>query len=282
MRRLKAIIAFVASACLLRSSPVAQATSPLDVVVIGDSFAAGYGAGDYEPGSIGCFRSRSAAYGKRVADTLRKEGRLAMYTNVACAGATTTSALFQLRTLSTNTDLVLVTIGANNGAFAFGPYARTCLEADCSGQPTRQFMDGLPNVGRQVQFFLREVTRRAPAAHIVLVGYGEVLEPTTVVSEAVDPICGLFTAEEHRDVRRAQVAMDRTLTLAAYAAKVAYISPYLGRGWEVRPRFAAHSLCDIGPQWYNGAQALPQFGGDGAVLHGNASFHKELAKLITV
>jgi lysophospholipase L1-like esterase len=285
MKRIGIAVLVLLSSIMALVTP-AQAAPPaqLDVVLIGDSYASAYGAGNYEPDTIGtCFRSRNG-YGNNVAAALLQAGRLATFTNVACSGATTETARPQLSALNSTTDLVLVTIGGNNGRFGFGPYAQTCLQADCSGIATGVFISQLPSTGNQVRLFLRAIARLAPSAHIILVGYGEVLEPAPSVNAPVDPICGQFTAAEHHDIRQAQKLLDGALLGAAAVArwqgvKVSYLSPYSWPG-TLRDSFANHSLCDHEVQWYNGIAALTQSGGDGSVFHGNIEFNRALANVI--
>src|SRR4051812_49576971 len=63
---------------------VARAANPLKVVLLGDSYSAGNGAGSYY-GPAGCYRS-SRNWAERYLDTLRAT-RNVTFVNRACSGA---------------------------------------------------------------------------------------------------------------------------------------------------------------------------------------------------
>ncbi|SCF32764.1 VCBS repeat-containing protein [Micromonospora chaiyaphumensis] len=78
--------AFKAAAAALLAAASA-AGSHINIVVIGDSYSAGNGAGDYY-GPGGCYRSRSN-WGERYAQWLRGQGHPVTVTDRACSGGVT-------------------------------------------------------------------------------------------------------------------------------------------------------------------------------------------------
>lgn len=313
----KCSAAFVALMMLLgtvfasTASAETRTLTAVDVVALGDSFASGTGAGNYEPGTDGtCYRSANS-YSVKVAEKLEQQGRLASFTNLTCSGATTdTVRQSQLGGVNQSTDLVLMSIGGNDAGF--GPYAGSCITAVCSGEPSKAFVLRLQTMQQKVQKLLGDISRLAPHARIVLVGYGEVLEPTPSVPVPVDPICGTFSPQEHRDVQQVQGSMDGALNAAAmgarvlHRAKVTYVSPFeypdvntalyiaivsaykQGKmpppfSFMLRHAFTEHSLCDTGVAWYRGSEVLVP-GGEGqvALFHPTPSWHAEAASLVRV
>src|SRR4051794_37634277 len=83
------IVAFLAGMFVLAGAPAAQAagTRTVNVAAIGDSYAAGTGAGDYLAGTEGkCWRSPHSASSNLVAE-LRAAGVRVNFADVACSGA---------------------------------------------------------------------------------------------------------------------------------------------------------------------------------------------------
>jgi lysophospholipase L1-like esterase len=289
MRKIiSAAIGAALTAMVLVAPTVAQAAPAQQVVrAIGDSYASAYGAGNYAPDTIGtCWRSANS-YSEKTAAQLQQMGKLANFVNATCSGATTSDVRQnQLGVIGPDTTLVLLTVGGNDGVFNFSRYSQTCIAADCSGAPTDAFLAGLPNVSGNVYSLLRDIGTAAPHAHIVLVGYGEVLEPRPTVSVPVDPACTQLDANEHRDIHKAEVRLDGALRLAAKVAawsglKVTYLSPYLQLlpSPVVRTVYRPHSLCDDSTQWYNGFNVLPP-AGDGSLFHANEAWHGTMSGLI--
>jgi len=95
---------------------VAANTKPtIDIVTLGDSYAAGTGGSAYY-GKAGCYRS-SYSYGEEFRDKLRIDYDTT-HENLACNGAETKDLLSQAADLSAarryTTDLVLLSIGVND------------------------------------------------------------------------------------------------------------------------------------------------------------------------
>jgi lysophospholipase L1-like esterase len=271
-------------------APAAQAARPTSLVVLGDSYASGTGAGAYQDGTAGnCWRSNNS-YGELVAARLRAQGRLTSFTNASCSGAATAdlSRPFkdrpaQLDSLRRDTGLVLLTIGTNDIDYA--AYGGTCVQADCTGAPTEAILARLPQMGRNVTALLTEIGRRSPHARIVVVGYGrQVSTSDNPPGAALDPICGegILTTAERREGNEVADALDATLRSAVRAARpyayASFVSPF-----DRPDTFAGHALCEADTPFLRGFDALaPGQEGPEAVFHPNQQGQAALATLVRV
>lgn len=285
----KSIGVLAAVVAALGIASPAQASYPTSVVVLGDSYASGTGAGDYQEGTAGnCWRSNNS-YGEQVAARLRAEGRLASFTNVSCSGASTAdlAAPFkgqpaQLDALKSDTKLVLLTVGTNDIDYA--SYGVACVLGDCTGATTDGMLARLPQMGSNVTGVLAEIGKRSPQAQVVLVGYGrQVSESPNPPGVELDGVCGdgLLTAEERVAGNTVTDGIDDTLRAAVAAAReqgvhATYASPYDHPGI-----FEGHALCEGGTPFLRGFDALaPGQEGLEAVLHPNVQGHTALASIV--
>ncbi|WP_167973749.1 SGNH/GDSL hydrolase family protein [Lentzea indica] len=270
-------------------APTANATASTSLVVLGDSYASGTGAGAYQDGTAGnCWRSNNS-YGEQVAARLRAAGRLGSFANVSCSGAATADFAVpfkdrpaQLDALKRDTSLVLLTVGTNDIDYA--AYGGTCIQADCTGAPTEAILAKLPQMGRNVTALLTEIDKRSPNARIVLVGYGrQVSTSDNPPGATLDPICGegILTTAERREGNRVADGLDATLRSAVTAAFrkgvfATYTSPFSRPG-----TFEGHALCEAGTPFLRGFDALaPGQEGPEAVFHPNQQGQTALASLV--
>lgn len=172
--------------------PTAQERQ-LSVVVLGDSFSAGNGAGAYY-GPSGSFRSRNN-WGHRYVDWLNSSGVHATLTVLANSGATTEQVRHhQIPTLPQETDLVLLTIGGNDAGFS--TILSQCFVAgmrdasncrDAINSARAMIRDG--ELRNRTTAVLQALDERLPGdrAQIVLVGYPHLSldRPGYVLSECV-------------------------------------------------------------------------------------------------
>ncbi|MEU4535018.1 SGNH/GDSL hydrolase family protein [Streptosporangium sp. NPDC023825] len=275
------------------AAAAAGVTPSFDVVALGDSYGAGTGAGDYEPGTEGiCYRSRNSASSILV-ERLRQRGTNVRFANVMCSGAAVQDLRQpfkgeppQLDALRRSTDLVTLNIGGNDVDFA--GYGGVCVQADCTGEPTEAILDRMPALKRSLSGLLTEIRRRSPRAQIVMTGYGRaVTRDQNAAGIPLDPICdaGVFSAEERLAGAKVSGALDATLSRTAQAARargvdVRFVGPHLN-STTLRPEFAGHSLCESTDPFYRGFDALaPGQEGGVAVLHLNRQGHAALAALI--
>lgn len=236
-------------------APAAEQPSapPLSYVALGDSFT----AAPFVPGTEladGCFRS-SGNYPALVADELGAE-----LDDVSCSAAATENVTApqkmsfeqvkgavppQLRSVRRSTDLVTIGIGGNDEnlfatlvhrctALAGQPGAPcTDLLRDSYGDPATTFQV----IGRRVTTVLDTISRKAPDATVVLVGYPRLVD--------VDRPCPAMplAAGDVPLVAQLEQQLNRTLAGAARAAGVEYVDMYAAsRG---------HEICSTDP-WVNG------------------------------
>jgi len=287
--------ALFACVLALAAAPAASAGTPpsLQVAALGDSYAAGVGAGDYEPGTEGtCYRSANSAAAVTVAN-LRAGGKQVDFTNVTCSGAAIPdlSTKFkneppQLDALKTTTDLVLLTIGGNDVNFA--GYAGLCLQSDCTGAGSQAVLAQLPNLTARLTALLGEVKHRSPRARVVLSGYGRAFAPGANAPDVpLDPICGdgILTLPERAEGASVSKGVDQAVRDGVRAARrqgvnAAYASAYTDNG-TLRPEFEGHSACEGGTPFYRGLDALaPGQEGPVAILHPSKAGQAAFATLV--
>jgi lysophospholipase L1-like esterase len=284
-----------ACAAIAATAPVAAAaTTTLHVVAMGDSYAAGTGAGSYQAGTEGiCWRSDNS-YSEQIVAKLRADGRDVDFTDVACSGAAS-SDLYktfrnqppQLEALRTDTNVVLLTIGTNDIEYA--AYGGLCIQSDCSGAPTKAEEAKLPGMAANLAQLFKDIHARSPYAKIVLSGYGsQVTAGANAAGVPLDPICApeVFSAQERTDGNGLSSQLDKTLRATAVRAllsgiDVAYVSEYGADSSHLNATFAGHSQCAAGAPFYRGFDALaPGQEGLDAVLHLNKDGQAALADLI--
>lgn len=145
-------------------------TSELEYAAVGDSFAAGTGAGSYLTGSP-CYRS-SVSY-PRVLDGDRKLN-LRLVSFPACSGASTVETLAQVATISTASKVVTVTVGGNDVGFAdvmrycFVFPSGSCqsyIDAGAATAASQEFRDDVAGVITAIR------DRTEPDAEVIVAGY---------------------------------------------------------------------------------------------------------------
>lgn len=197
-RRIVAIlVAVVLSVSWLDAAPAAalQLREPVKIVVLGDSYSSGNGAGDYEPddarsnGDDPYYRSRNN-YAQIYATWLyEKQGKAPAIVNLARSGATTETVIKKelAAPLPEDTDVVMLTVGGNDLEFA--KFVRWCFffglrdVLPCRHRyeaAERMLTDRSENglLGRTTQVLARIADRLLDVvdAKIVLVGYPQVSE----------------------------------------------------------------------------------------------------------
>lgn len=160
----------------------------VEYVALGDSYAAGMGAG----GDRGrCRRSPDRSYPAVFA----KASRVKLVQTVACAGATTDDLLAdQLGALSSTTDLVSVSIGGNDLGVA--DLADSCgVHADAECQ--QYFADALTTLQRlpsRLVTTYRAIADAAPNARIVVTGYTPLFAVPKPGTSEFDTVTAVNTA----------------------------------------------------------------------------------------
>jgi lysophospholipase L1-like esterase len=284
-----ALIAGLVVATLAAPASASASSRVVNVVSLGDSYASGIGAGDYLGGTGipgGCWRSANSYSALLVAE-LQATGVRVAATNVTCSGATIQDLRqpfrgqpAQLDSLNRNTDVVSLTVGANDiGLAGFGGL---CIQSECSDAAADATLAKLDPMGAKLRELLKEIKTRSPHAKVVVTGYGrQITTGDNAAGVTLDPICGpgVITGTERTTAERITVGLDSRLR-SATAGIGTYVSEFAEPG-VLRPEFAGHSLCEAKAPYYRGFDALaPGQEGQEAILHLNKGGHAALAAVI--
>ena len=238
----------------------AQPAGTVRYVALGDSFTSGTGLPHTRRDAVFCGRS-SLSYPHLVAKAVDAE-----LTDVSCGGATTDNGTQaqpqgaggpalppQLDAVTEDTTLVTVGLGANDFAW-YGGVMFSCTSAaslDPTGNPCEEQsatpgsgITELPaRISTQLEALLAEVHRRAPKAHVLLVGY-----PQPVPASGTCPELPLAPGD-YPFVRAQWAALDEAMRHAATAAGATYV--------DVLGPSEGHDICAGADAWVNGYTALP-------------------------
>lgn len=230
------------------SAAAAAAPAPVtvDYVALGDSYAAGLGAGT----STGACRVTDGAYPRLWSDTAPDAVSLTL---AACSGARATEVTAgQLGSLDAGTDLVTVTAGANDlDVFA---RLRLCMDstrtAECAALRPVIAQELATTVPAAVTTLLAQVRTAAPHAKLVLTGYplpfADVTQcPSFPVSIAVRQLANEVIG-----------GLNAVLATTAATAGATFV--------DAAGAFAGHEVCTAEP-WIVGLNGLSA----GTVLHPN-------------
>ncbi len=113
-RTFRATAALLACGGAFAGGAAPASAANLDIVIAGDSYSSGNGAGGYTDTS--CYRSKNV-WGQRYASSLRAQGFTTTVKNVACSGGVVKDLDAQINAVTPETDLVALTIGGNDIGF---------------------------------------------------------------------------------------------------------------------------------------------------------------------
>ncbi|WP_405010532.1 SGNH/GDSL hydrolase family protein [Kitasatospora sp. NBC_01539] len=230
--RPKLLAALTAVPLMLSAAP-ASAAPAARYAALGDSFAAGVGAGGYDPASGACHRS-AGAY-----PALWRDGHgPADFLFAACSGALTADVLRdQVPRVPTDATLVTLTVGGNDLAFADAAVA--CLQplttdARCDAaldESERRLAEELPG---RLDTLYRALDARAPAARVVVTGYPHLL--------GTGSTCVIGTAARRSRFNTLTDRLDELI--GRQSEKQGF------RFADVRAGFTGHGACRGGPdEW---------------------------------
>lgn len=239
---LAAGLAALAITAGLTAAP-AQAADKIKYIALGDSYAAGQGAGAYQDA---CYRSDNS-YSELAAE----DKAVKLVVNAACSGKTTWDVVnTQLRQLNKSTELVTITAGGNN--IGFGDIINYCgvvlaqLPPDpkCGGaleQAEIQLQSG--QLKSDLVTMIQSVRAAAPNAKIVVTGYPYLLDP--IPAGMTDPAAQfIYTATNLAD------RLDDTIDAAAKEADAAAAGDPKVQYVDVRTVFLGHGALSPQP-WIN-------------------------------
>ncbi|MBC2933787.1 SGNH/GDSL hydrolase family protein [Nocardioides sp. zg-1228] len=222
-----------------------EPTSDIDYVALGDSFSAGPFIGTMRTDPQGCARSKDN-YPAFLADWLE----VASYTDVTCSAATTADLYEpmltfdgqttppQLDAVSADTDLVTLGMGGND----FGIYEALiqCQAGTGAACPVERLRADAARVAGRIQQAVRRITRAAPDAEVLVVGYPDILP-----SDGSCPAVGV-PADVLRPVAEVAGVLNDSLRRGALAAGASYV--------DMAAVSDGHDVCAKGRAWVNGPQ----------------------------
>jgi lysophospholipase L1-like esterase len=203
-------------------------------VALGDSYSAGNGTESYIDDGTDCWRS-TLAYPSLLAAQRGYSLDLR-----ACSGATVADVTgTQLSALSTDTDLVTISIGGNDAGFAdvLTECALPGWASDCDGA-----IDGAVSIingslPSSLSGLYSSIAADAPNAQVVVVGY-----PRIFMGEDCNALT-FFSPEEEQRLNDTADLINSTISAQASAAGFAFANP--------TSAFTGHAVCDD-PEWING------------------------------
>jgi len=224
-------IAAIVMVAALAARPAAAAQM---YVAMGDSYASGVGTRTYTADSGSCQRS-PLAYAPRLAAQLGYT-----LTFVACAGARIGDVTAnQLSALGASTSFVTISIGGNDAGFSkvitqcAKPWPFTCWgDLDNAQAFIRSTLPG------QLDGLYAQIRSRAPAAHVVVVGYPRVFNGKDTCNAAAR-----ISAGEQARLNDTADLLAATTRARAQAHGFGFV--------DAIPSFVGHAVCDS-PEWING------------------------------
>jgi lysophospholipase L1-like esterase len=229
-RRPLAVLALIVSALaggMVAGASPAQA-APVDYVALGDSYSSGVGT----PGASGsCLRSPQG-YPQLWVDT----HEVSSFADATCSGAKTADVRAdQISSLSSETDLVTITIGGNDVGFADTMLTctlgttKSCLEAV---DDAREYAETtLPG---DLDVTYAAIRDQAPAAQVHVLGYPRLF------AEGACP--GGLTLAKRQAINDAADELASIIAERVAAAGFSYV--------DVRRHFAGHGVCTA-TAWIN-------------------------------
>jgi lysophospholipase L1-like esterase len=222
------VLAVTLAVAMTGSGASAEAAPTVHYVALGDSYAAGLGAGQYISSSGSCERS---THGYPELWAVTHITQLASFTFAACNGAATTDVInSQLSALSASTTLVSVTVGGND--VGFSGIIETCVlesTSDCLSAIAQGENFASNHLPTLLDTMLADIRKDAPSARIVIAGYPEFYDLT--VSS-----CPGLSIEDQAGLDEGAAVLDSVLAAAAKSNHDVYAS--------VIGPFTGHELCD--------------------------------------
>lgn len=243
MKRLTAVFAATLAtvACVALATPAAAATGRY--VALGDSYAAGSGAGAYYTGN-GCQVSANA-----YPHLWAKANAPSSFAFMACGGATTEDVLAsQVSALTSGTRLVTITIGGND--VGWGDALLTCLtgtDSACSDGVAAVESTIRGDLPGRLDTVYDAVRDRAPDARVVVLGYPHLYGTS---------FCLQASMKKRGMMNHAADVLHSVISGRATAYGFSYV--------DTRKSFATHEVCGRAADWIKGLAV------DGA-FHPNAT-----------
>ncbi|HEU4546114.1 MAG TPA: SGNH/GDSL hydrolase family protein [Microlunatus sp.] len=243
-----AVLATIVGLALVAAAPAeagSRHSRSLSYVALGDSYAAGFGAGKYVND---CYQSR-----RGYPALLDRETRASLQANATCNGATTQTVLAtQLSALTPRTQLVTLTVGGNDLGFA--TVATTCApgpsvacQAAINGALAllAPQATGPSVLATRLAATYGAVAKAAPRADILVTGYPILFNTPAKDQPNADIVLALNDA-----TRALNATIEATATATAAAGvEISYV--------DVTAGFAGHGIGSERPYLHaSGPEAL--------------------------
>ncbi|GAB3706400.1 SGNH/GDSL hydrolase family protein [Mariniluteicoccus flavus] len=227
-----------------------------DYVALGDSYAAGVGAGNYLNDGTDCSRSLGS-----YAGVLANSRGYALNLQ-ACSGAVTADVPGQLAAVSSSTRRVTLSVGGNDIGFA--PVVTECAKpswwGNCNAAVDRARATTTDVLPGRLRTVYGQLKAKAPNAKVVVTGYPRMFNGRDC------SIATFFSGDEMTRMNAAADLLNATIRREATAAGFQFV--------DVTQPFIGHAVCD-NPEWIHNASMRLQDS-----FHPKADGHRAYATAI--
>jgi lysophospholipase L1-like esterase len=205
----------------------------IDYVALGDSYAAGVGAGSYT--DLTCFQSPLG-----YPELLDERKQIHLTANATCSGATVRDVALTVGSAGADTDLVTLTVGGNDVNYIGVIFACGQGVAACEGAVGATVTGVLPLLAAQLDALYDSINAQSPNAEVVVTGYPHLFSPefgTTIALPALNPATGqpfVLTPTEQQIINDGTDALNDVIRAEALQAGFTYV--------DVVQRFDKHGL----------------------------------------
>ena len=260
---------------------VSAAWSPKRIAVLGDSYSSGEGVPNFTSpsDSNNCHRSEKA-YAEVLKNT---PAGIILNDFVACSGATTGDIAVgkngegsQLSALSSDDDLVILTVGGND--IGFDAFAENCVKGDCyQSSQYNAAMSAISNdLPNNLDSLLDSISSLIGSqTRVLILGYPRLMP--YAANEGVN--CWYLDSDENYAVKNVQQGLNAAISSAVSRAgsSFEFVNADANlNNLRISP-FAGHELCQSG-EYFNGLVLPPN---EKYSFHPNEDGQKAYAQLIT-
>lgn len=196
-------------------------------VALGDSYAAGVGAGSYTDPT--CLQS---ALG--YPELLDERRRINLAVNATCSGDTVGDVALELGSLTRKTDLVTLTVGGNDVMYIDVIMACTQGAPTCQGAVDQAVLRAQNMLSLQLSGLYSQINSLAPKAEVIVTGYPHLFSPEFGNTVEVVPGQLVLTPAEQRIINKGTNKLNKVIRTQAKAAGFTYV--------DVVKRFDKHGL----------------------------------------
>lgn len=227
------------TACSGAEEAATKAVEARDFVALGDSYAAGLGAGNYGD-KPDCVQSKDGGYPHLWA-TLRTVASFGTVTDATCAGAKINDVRFeQIRALNENTGWVTLTVGGNDAGWTKS--LQTCLlgtDETCKTSISTAVTAVESNLPAELDALYQMIKEAAPNAKVFVTGYPHLV----AAPGAAGVSCDALSDARRKALNDGADSLDEVIKGRVTAAGFTFV--------DVRKAFEGHEACTKEP-WIHG------------------------------